>query len=354
MEREFYVSKDGTKVIVVAPFAELEHIIDNMNRFKYKYDHLLIMGNGFDLNLGLPTTYRNFVESSIFKKMYEERMQEKRKQKNSQPSLVDYLHGKMFYERWFDIEQALFEYISRKPDGTFVNNADEDRKDYELVCNALVKYFANIFKSLSYNEIDKMREMPSGRLLRALNSSRNVVYTFNYTPIEEVLETISTKKVHGKIEIDTIAKGEMNKSHIILGIETKEVSNIAPDYTFLLKSNNTAFSSSRIALDLLQTRNVIFFGHSLNQIDFGYFEEYFKTLSTNTDNERSLTLITKDEKSRVSLLDNLRNMGIDVRDVFTHTKVEIILTDLLDNNKNEFEKFEKLISKVKCNNKSGL
>lgn len=347
MDKEFYVSKDGTKVMIVAPIAELEHIIDNMDRFKYKYDHLLIIGNGFDLNLGLPTSYRNFVESDIFKKMYEKHLQGKEEKDNIQPSLLDYLYGKKFCERWYDIEQALLEYVSRKPDGSFVNNVEEDKKDYELVCNALVEYFANILKSLEFNVIDKMCELPAGQLLKALYSSRNIVYTFNYTPIDKVLETISAIKVHGEIEIDTIAKGEINKSHIILGIETNDLGTIAPGYTFLLKSNNAAFRSSQIALDLLQAKNVIIFGHSLNQMDFGYFEGYFKLLASNTDKDRKLTIITKDEQSRVSILDNIRRMGMSVRDIYVHTKVEVILTDNLDNKDSEDSKsFEELLKRI--------
>lgn len=347
MEREFYISKDGTRVMVVAPIVELEEIIDHMDRFKYKYDHLIVIGNGFDLNLGLKTTYRNFIESCIFKKMYVKRIQERREKGNIQPSLIDYLYSKKFSERWYDIEQALLEYVSKRPDGSYVNNVEEDKKDYELVCNTLVEYFASILKSLEFKEIEKMHKLPAGQLLKAsLYSSRNKVYTFNYTPIDEVLETISTIKVHGEINMETIAKGEINKSHIILGVETNDIGSIAPDYTFLLKSNNAAFRSSQIALDLSQAKNVIFFGHSLNQMDFGYFDEYFKVLTSNTDKERTLTIITKNEESRIALFDNIRKMGISVRDIYAHTSTQFILTDMINTDKEESEKFDKLIESL--------
>ena len=349
MDSEFYVSKNGTKVMVVAPIAELEHIIENMDRFKYRYDHLLIIGNGFDLNLGLPTSYRNFVESCIFKKMYVKRMQEKRAKGNTQPSLIDYLYGKKFCERWYDIEQALLEYVSRKPDGSFVNNVEEDKKDYELVCQALVEYFAGILKALGIKEINKMRETPAGQVLRALNSSRDIVYSFNYTPIEKVFETIykDTIKVHGEIEIETIAKGEINKSHIILGIETNDINTIAPDYSFLIKSNNTAYKSSNLALDMLNSKNVIIYGHSMNQMDFGYFEVFFKILCSNVDKERTLTIITKDEASRVTIQDNLRKMGVSVMNIYAHTQVEYILVDKFDDkNSEDYKKLEELLMKI--------
>ena len=347
MEREFYFSKDGTKVMVVAPMTELEHIIEHMDRFKYRYNNLLVIGNGFDLNLGLKTTYRDFVDSSFFKRMYVKRMQEKRKKNNIQPSLIDYLYGKKFYERWYDIEQALLEYVSKRPDGTFVNNVEEDKKDYELVCNALIEYFVSIIKSLSIGVKKRMQKLPAGQLIRELSSYRNIVYTFNYTPIDDVLEAISAVKVHGEIGKETIDKGIINKSQIILGIETNDIGSIAPNYTFLLKSNNSAFRSSQIALDLLQSKNVIFFGHSLNQMDFGYFDDYFKMLASNVDKERTLTIITKDESSRVTILDNIRKMGISVRNIYHHTKVDFILTDLLSQeSQQEYERFDNLLKQI--------
>ena len=86
MELEIYFSNDKTKVMVISPIGRIDETIDYVNRFKYRYDYLLIIGNGFDLSLGLPTTYRYFVESCIFKKMYVKRQQEKRKSHHQERS----------------------------------------------------------------------------------------------------------------------------------------------------------------------------------------------------------------------------------------------------------------------------
>lgn len=329
MERELYYSKDGTKVMIVAPVAEFESILEHMDRLKYKYDYMLIIGNGFDLSLGLPTTYRNFVESCIFKKMYVKRMQEKQKNKITKPTLLDYLYGKKFFERWYDIEAALLEYVSKKPDGSFVNNVEEDKKDYELVSYALVNYLSDVIRKLKFSDTQKFFNTPAERLLNALNSYRNIEYTFNYTPIERVLETyaVDSNKVHGEVAIESIEKGNANYSSIILGIECNDLNSIAPGYSFLIKSNHSSFASSNIASDLLNSKNLIIFGHSLNKMDFGYFYEYFKELTMNNAPQRSLTIITKDDTSRREILDNIRNRGISVREMFTHTDIKIILTD---------------------------
>lgn len=355
MEREYYYSKDGTKVMVVASIGELESIVERMDRFKYKYDHMLVIGNGFDLNLGLRTTYRDFVNSCIFKRLYVNRMEEKTSNGKPIPSLIDYLYGKKFIEKWYDIEQALIEYVTIRADGSYVNNVDEDKKDYELLCSALIKYLVSLFKSGDdLKQSEMMRESSAGLLLQTLSSDRNVIYSFNYTPIELILKAIyadsSMKplRVHGNIEEQTIFKGNIKDNAIILGIETDNIGIIAPGYSFLLKSNNPSYKSTNIASDLLKTKHVIFFGHSFNQMDFGYFREYFRVMTSNVDRERKITIFTKDEISRVALLDNLRVSGISVRDIYAHTNIDIILTDDLNKQGTESNRhFGELLKEIK-------
>ena len=353
MEREFYYSKDGTKIMVVAPIAEMERKIGVMDRFKYRYDHMLVIGNGFDLNLGLPTTYKNFVESRVFKKMYVKRTLDKRDKGISQPSLLDYLYGKKFCERWFDIEQALLEYVSKKPDGSFVNNIEEDIKDYDLICTSLIEYLVSLFKT--GNDLEQSRKMEktiAGQLLKALYSEKDIIYSFNYTPINLIISAVFghssliPTRIHGEIKEETIFNGKVEDNSIILGIETNDINQIAPGYSFLFKSNNPKYKSSNIALDLLDSQNVIIFGHSLNQMDFGYFENYFKLLTMNADKKRKLTIITKDEKSRIAILDRMRIMGISVRDIFAHVKVDFFLTDLLTENGAEFKRYSHFLNEL--------
>lgn len=367
MKREYYFSKDETKVIVVAPMEELDSIIDRMDRFKYKYDHMLIIGNGFDLNLGLQTTYRNFIESFTFKRIYARHLQEKKHKAKPQPSLLDFLYGKKYIENWYDLESALLEYVSKRLDDSFVNNIQEDKKDYDTLCNCLITYLFGLFQndSISAKQANLMSKSAAGQILRILKSDRNIVYSFNYTPIQIIahiatyIDKMNTKaeivRLHYAIKEESLIKGKTKNENIILGIETCDISRIAPGYSFLMKSNNPKYKSTTIAYDLLNTRNVIFFGHSLNQMDFGYFRAYFRFLTLNTDNERILTIITKDEMSRITLLDNLRLEGITVRDMFAHTKVEMILADEIDKDdtesKHSFENLLKRIeeSSLRCN-----
>lgn len=353
MEKEIYYSSDRRKVIIISSVGKMNEIMEYMDQLRYKYDNMLVIGNGFDLNLGLRTTYKDFVNSRIFKRVYVKRLQEKCKGDNPQPSLIDYLYGKKFLEKWYDIESALLEYVSRKPDGSFVNNVEEDKKDYERVCESLVEYLASLFKVKDQIGLaNKMGKSAAGQLLLKMNSYNSILYSFNYTPIDLIIGAIyvpkdlNAKRVHGEIKKETIFEGNLHNNSIILGIETNDINSIAPGYSFLLKSNNPSYKSTNIASDLLDSKKVIFFGHSLNQMDFGYFEGYFRTLASNTDRNRMLTIITKDESSRITILDNIRKMGISVRDIFAHTNIQFVLTDKLYIDKNESEKYDKLFESL--------
>ena len=245
----------------------------------------------------------------------------------------------------------MLEYVSKRPDGSFVNNKEEDYGDYKQICSSLVEYLSSLF--MTGNDAEQAKTMQNsyaGQLLQRLNSHNSIIYTFNYTPlcliINAVLGSVSTNPiwVHGEIKEEVIYNGSLPNHAIVLGIEPTKISSIAPDYSFMIKSNNASYKSSSIAYDLLHSKRVIIFGHSLNQMDFGYFENYFKVLASDSENERRLTIITKDEESRIELLDNIRKQGISVRDIFSHTTLDSILTTKLDNkDENELEKFKKLL-----------
>lgn len=355
MQKELYIAQDRKRAAIVAPIEELHPFISDWDRFAYKHDFLLVIGNGFDLNLGLKTTYRNFVESDIFKDMYSKRIEEKRSAGKQVPSLIDYLYGKQFCERWYDIESALLDYVSKRPDGSFVDNVIQDKEDYELICTTLIEYLSSLLQKGKNNQHVNMQNSEAGKLLKSfINNHRNVLYSFNYTPIDRIIDIIDSKicamsihkKLHGEITEETIDYPHIYNSSIILGIETDDVSNIAPGYSFLIKSNRPDYKSSNLSADLKSAREVVIFGHSICNMDFGYFKDYFQDLLFNTDRNRQLTIITKDESSRIKLLDNIRKMGVPVRDIFAHVTFEIILTDNIAEHDKDRIGFDNLLRRL--------
>ena len=102
--------------------------------------------------------------------------------------------------------------------------------------------------------------------------------------------------------------------------------NIAPGYSFLIKSNHPNYIFSNIEHDLISAGIVYVFGHSLNPMDFGYFKNYFDFLETNTDKERELIFITKDERSKEMLFENMRRMGVQIENLFEHVNIDCVFT----------------------------
>ena len=65
--------------------------------------NILVLGNGFDLDLGLKTRYSDFAGSD-----------EWRKYSSKEGNLFKYLDVKKEIERWFDLESELFSYANPK------------------------------------------------------------------------------------------------------------------------------------------------------------------------------------------------------------------------------------------------
>lgn len=310
-------------------------VVESVSRLKCT----IVVGNGFDLDLKFKTRYSDFVDSEEWNTMYEQRS------RNRQYSLLQYLNGKKFIDEWFDIESSLLDYVSRRKDGSFVNNVEQDKDDYNHVCKALYNYLTEHIKKSNHS----LCETCAGRLLLSISMDSDWtykrLYSFNFTPIElynSVLGNIHESKPH-------YVHGQIEKGSVILGIEVDNIHEIAPGYSFLIKSNHPSYKSSEIVHDLKKSDNVIIFGHSLNRIDMGYFEEYFKMMERNEDIGKRITIITYDENSKQQLMDNLRMSGISVQRLYTHSHVEVIRTKFVNDNQNNSDTvaFNQLLERLR-------
>ena len=62
----------------------------------------------------------------------------------------------------------------------------------------------------------------------------------------------------------------------------------------------------RMSARLIEANEVIFFGHSLNPMDFSYFKSYFDYVAQTSSANQSLTFFCLDENNILSLDVNLR------------------------------------------------
>lgn len=277
---------------------------------------LFIIGNGFDLDLNLKTSYHDFLDSPYFKshvtigftKYDLERF-------NSNINIFNYLKYREKINGWIDVETELAKLASRKildnfkPEKVFIPVSEREKQTFQQLRIALCDYLKNI----SYNKVNT--DSYGLKILRLLNStgSNSELITFNYTDINKLMPFIKDEKLmipvsymHGSLEA---RQTEEDDTSIILGFQ--DDIEVDDSYCFMIKSHSPYYTSHNIKSKLDQADEVIFFGHSLGSTDYPYFADFFrKQCAVKPDNEKiKVKIFTYDEESRQNILIQLRNMN---------------------------------------------
>lgn len=294
---------------------------------------LLILGNGFDLDLGLHTRYSDFWQSDLWQNA---------KGNCNEEYLVNSLERYRVTHNWFDLESGLRDGASAligRLGKTFPNT--DYRQSFQLLQDKLKEYITN----------EQANSTPGTgcvayHILNAIkyNTSFKTIYSFNYTDLNALSGKVGIDLLHSVVYLHGSLQPD---DDIILGIEVEDPTTIPPQLTFLIKSNSPYYRYNNLMSDLLGASDVIFFGHSINGMDFPYFKDYFLQLSRSNDREedkRHITIITYDNDSAMQIRDNFRFNGIDVRNLYNRVHLEFILTkDIYNGNKAETDKFSSLI-----------
>lgn len=280
---------------------------------------LFIIGNGFDLDLNLKTSYKDFLVSKYFLEhmphySYEPIINEADEEIN----IFYFLHQQNNIKGWIDVENELAFLASRKVHKKFptYNEAEfpalvseQEKETFQQLRLALCDYL----KDISYDEVKT--DSYGLKILKILNDINNnsELITFNYTDINKLAPLIGDKKIfipvsymHGSLKS---RKTEKDDTSIILGFQDNiEIDN---SYCFMIKSHSPYYASHNIKSKLDQADEVIFFGHSLGSTDYPYFEDFFrKQCAVKPDNEKiKVRIFTYDEESRQNILIQLRNMN---------------------------------------------
>ena len=76
--------------------------MEQVQLFPDEGNTLLIFGNGFDINLGFPTSYKDYFISDYFPFVHND---------HKCHSLGHYVYEKGIQEKWYDLENILAEYL---------------------------------------------------------------------------------------------------------------------------------------------------------------------------------------------------------------------------------------------------
>ena len=279
---------------------------------------VLIIGNGFDLDFGLKTTFND-----IFADW--------KPDGNITLTSLYRLVNKNNRNEWNFLEDSIGQ-IYANNEYSSINDFDKEEDCHEAMRIKIVEYL----KSLDYKQNDSSY---ASRLIKAISQNGKFnVYSFNYTNTVNHI-------VNDKLQVNHV-HGRATDSTAILGTEDNQKA--IKELCFLQKSFSPYYRSTNLKYDLSNANTVIFFGHSLGKADFLYFENFFKTQSADGLDEKSkkkIVLITYDEYNRRKLLYQLFSMNNNRLDLFfQQNEFEVILTDLSDANRSQYEtKFEELL-----------
>jgi hypothetical protein len=315
-------------------------------------DVALIVGNGFDIDMGLPSRYSDFIRSKEWNDAvsgFNIYLQQKDYQNHS---LIAQLQMASTNSQWFDIEQEIHRFIVSHPDNT-ERDVRDIRSEFEVIKKALTNYLKRITSTFTADNSKvstalhyRMRECPL---------TVTEIY-FNYTyPHQYIKLPIQQAIFNGAQHWVTFVHGSLRDNDIVLGCDLQEGEQVNRQLSFMYKYNQLK-KANHIARNILEAKEIIFFGHSINEMDFGYFKEFFKVASASPVPIRHLTIITYDDESERNIKDNIRNQGISVSDLFSNLwTFDIIKTSkLYDNNAEEGKKWSEFLERLLTKDRHGI
>lgn len=293
--------------------------------------NVFIIGNGFDLDLGLPTMYTDFANSSFWPKaspiapssVSPDSGTIKLGNSPSYIFLDHYLDRKRNLDTWFDLENELLQYslIDNKTFGKErIPFIEKNIAYYKRLQDSLCDYIISIEDNITN------KDAIAGKVLKSVidNEYFEQIYSFNYTNLNKIARSFGIYKnidythLHGKVE---------NRS-IILGVDD---SKLRSGYELFHKSSSRYYRSHDIYNALTNANEIVIFGLSFGNIDYSYFDRFFRNLSNGEsiteESKKNITIFTKDDNSRLSIIGKLREMDISIQRLYAQSHFQIICTN---------------------------
>lgn len=284
---------------------------------------VLVIGNGFDLDMGYRTSYSHFVDSPEFKYLID----------SSQANPVEFMEGvdedkltrvpngmasyvmeQKEHNDWVDLEECIREYGEKS--AVSAENKERLRKELFSIRYMLYHYLARVVNYQFENRDPYFKNRIAYKLLEGI-VNENVsceIWDFNYTfTCEMVLERLKVDSktinehlhyIHGQL----IKENDYERWPIVLGSNsTEQLQQVCPS---AIKSNTRGYfdNCSALKTDVQKAETIVFMGYSMGSTDRPYFSEMLKS-----EKLKSVVVITKSEAS----LDEFRaNMNLASENLF--------------------------------------
>ncbi len=233
---------------------------------------IIILGNGFDIDLGLETSYKRFLSSDYYFRHIP----------SDDLFLFSQLKAAGDSRNWIDLENELKIY-AKFIDQTFSNFEPRDKqevidrykKDYSKLVLGIQEFLSEQEKVWEASGLN-YRNSKAFEFIQSLGQSASecLIFDFNFTSTSErLLREIGWPdylinqrlwKIHGSLKL----------GNVVVGIEDFNDSNYHENYYFLFKSRR--HTGLHLSSAMREARAVNIFGHSLGITDTSYFTEYFR------------------------------------------------------------------------------
>ena len=301
----------------------------------------LVTGNGFDRDLGIPSSFSHFAESDEWKNLLTDFHVNKYNRFWGGPSLLWHLNNSI-KPNWFDVEEEIHQFIKRHS-SVSKKQANKIQMEYEGLIKAFHNYLLRVTKNFKADNLKL-----SYQLLCNLPKCPVYItdYNFNYTKPESFLEEqpdfpklfhFTRCYIHGSLSDDDI----------IIGCDVQNNEEVNRSLSFMYKFNKLK-QTNFINLSLAEAREVIFFGHSINEMDFCYFRDFFKKASSSYEPLKDVTIITWDDNSERDIKNNIRSQGVSVTDLYNNlfSFTFIHSSKIYDGDKEENKKWKDLLFRI--------
>lgn len=258
---------------------------------------ILILGNGFDLDVGLPTSYNHFINSDEFKKLI----------RNRNNYLLNYIYNNYSMSNWVDLENELRKFALSNRD-TEPRQRIEIKHQYDNLCDALICYL----KKAADHPVNEKSLGCKLMEVVAQHIENFEIFSFNYTDLNMILNKLGIVTSSNKELFYTHVHGSLNNSNIVVGFQDN--TDCSDDFSYMIKTFHSNYQSHNIRKSLLAAQEIIFFGHSLGDTDYHYFSQLFEAISNFDVKDQTrcpirLTIITYDEDSKNAILRQLWKMN---------------------------------------------
>lgn len=346
----------------------------------------MILGNGFDLDLGRKTSYKDFYESEFCPKDYP-------------APIIKHLNeiwsDSLESVKWYDLENEILNYYEeikhKEITGYDLYDVNERKilvqikqipthqtspiiQDNRDVINRLLADNILSLSSINYlivhpdaflppveRDIKAIQKIKYGLIkyleeIQLSNIKEDSVaaaivrtFTYNYEHIDEyavysfnymTLHSIFNSNAIGVFNnITQFVHGAVKDDNIIIGTKDYQIS---PNYDFIQKSFDPKFNPPTLGVDLLLADDITIFGHSLGVNDSQYFKPFFEQQSQMTAKKKTITIFTKDEKSEMQIKRALQEMtNWNLSALYSMNNLQIIKTDVCNEDKSLLSKYVK-------------